>query len=804
MDRSDTGADPTRPMRVILVTPGFPPDQGGVEIHTGRLATELAALGLEVRVLTARRCLTRPRIEKHDGLRVHVFPAWRTTALSISPRLLLAGLRAFRDADLVHVHSYHAACGFAALTGFVAPVVFTPHYHGDGHSQLAVALHRVYRFIGRALFRSAHAVVCVSRAERDAILRDFPSTAGRTRVVPNGVDTVAIRAAEPFVGEPPTVLSLGRLEPYKGVASLVRAVPALPQDAQLVVVGQGSQREELEKLTVELGVADRVRFLGVIDTESVHRWLRTARVLVSLSEHEAFGMAPLEAACAGARVVLSDIAAHREIAAGYLRDTARLVSPEPGAVAAAVAEQLDVADRVEVDVPNWGWIASRTGEVYRTVCTRPDHRQPRRTHAMSCTLRAVRRDTDRTHTRRIALIDRPWVGHRSVMFATPLETSPIDQIRAVLAQYMSRHPGAPLSGRIDEQTCRWIPVPEAERQAHLDRVLIRSVDPEPGGIEEHISVHLPAAAPDLPFVAVVGDRSICLVMSHAVGDATTMSGLLVALARADQGRLAAIEPRTGTSTPLRALVRQLRPNHRQWIEHLRNPASPPARGAAPPAGPPRPAFAGSMLSNARLREVTRWRNANAPGVSVTSVLTAAVYRALTEQGLNIHGGGCYALIDIRAHLPRAGELPYGNLGKSIYLTADLNNPRSVDAALGDARNSGRALPAIVVAATKSLLWRPVHAQPHPGGAPLILTFNSLPVLPGMSDLPWHDSEDRRFYGFGLSTGPSGITVIALRLREHLQLTASFDESTAHAAAVRRGLEALTESPDVLAGLVDPV
>lgn len=422
---------------------------------------------------------------------------------------------------------------------------------------------------------------------------------------------------------------------------------------------------------------------------------------------------------------------------------------------------------------------------------------------MSWTLSALRCDTDRsTHTRRIALIDRPWIGHRSVMLATPVETSPIAQIRAVLAEYMHRHPAAPLSGRIDEQTCRWIPVPEARRQAHLDRVLIRSVDPEPDGIEEHICAHLPAAAPDLPFVVVVGDRSICLLMSHAVGDAITMSGLLVALARADYGRLAAIEPRTGTSTPLRALVRQLRPKHRQWIEHLRKPASPPAVGAAPPAGPTRPAFAGSVLSNARLREVTRWRNAHAPGVSVTSVLTAAVYRALTSQGLNVHGGGCFALIDIRAHLPRAGELAYGNLAKSIYLTADLNNPGSVDAVLDDARNSGRAIPAIVVATAKSLLWRPAHGRPHPDGAPVILTFNSLPVLPGVSDLPWHDSGGRRFYGIGLSTGPGGITVVALRLREHLELTASFDETTAPAAAVRRGLEALAGSPDVLAGLVD--
>jgi glycosyltransferase involved in cell wall biosynthesis len=357
----------TAPRRVTLITPGFPPDQGGVETHTGHLVRELTALGVDVQVLTARRGLSRSATEVRDGVRIRVFPAWRTTVLSISPRLLLAGLRAARDTDLTHVHSYHAGCGFAALSGFVRPVVFTPHYHGGGHSPQAEAMHRGYRFVGRMLFRAARAVICVSGAERDAIVRDFPSLAGRTHVVPNGVDTVAVRSAQPFAGQPRTILSLGRLEPYKRVAVLLRALPAMPADIRLVVIGQGSQRGELQRLARELGVTNRVRFLGTIDTEEVHRWLRTASVLVSLSEHEAFGMAPVEAAAAGARVVLSDIPAHREITANHLGAVSSLVDPDPAAVAAAVIDQLAAADRAEIDVPDWGQIAAKTLAVYRMV-----------------------------------------------------------------------------------------------------------------------------------------------------------------------------------------------------------------------------------------------------------------------------------------------------------------------------------------------------------------------------------------------------------------------------------------------------
>ena len=363
-------------LRIALVTPGFSPDHGGVEAHTGHLVRELTALGVQVRVLTARRGLRAPMTEIRDGVPITRYPAWRTTIMSISPRLLLAGLRAARQADVVHVHSYHAACGFAAVTGFAAPVMFTPHYHGNGHSPQASVLHRGYRFAGKLIFRAARAIICVSRAERDAVLRDFPLAASRISVLPNGVDGAAIRAADPIPGQPPTVLSLGRLESYKRVSLLLRGLPEMPPDTQAVVIGDGSQGDELRKLAAELGITDRVRFLGVVDSHEVHRWLRTARVLVSLSEHEAFGLAPIEAAVAGARVVLSDIPAHREITADYLGPVARLIDPDPATVAAAVTEQLAGTGRAAAEAPDWRRIAEQTLAVYRAV--RRPHREDAR------------------------------------------------------------------------------------------------------------------------------------------------------------------------------------------------------------------------------------------------------------------------------------------------------------------------------------------------------------------------------------------------------------------------------------------
>ena len=366
MTRAGTGLVPWR--TVTLVTPGFRPLTGGVEAHTSELVAGLTRLGIRVEVLTARRDVKRPVVTECDGYRVLTYPAWRIRSMSISPRLLWAAIRRRRSADLMHVHSYHATTAMALL-GSRAPTVFTPHYHGrHGHSTIADILHVGFYRLGRVLLRRSDAVICVSNAEREQLVRDFPFVADRVIVIPNGVQRGAIRTAAPYHDEPPTVLCVSRLEPYKGVADVIRAFAHLPAPTQLVIIGDGSQRAELSTLAGDLGVSDRVRLMGPVSDPVLYRWLRTARVFVSMSEREAFGMAPLEAASAGARVILSDIPAHREIVADYLSECAVLQSGRsPKALAAEIQRQLASGSPVGARIPDWADITARTVGIYTSV-----------------------------------------------------------------------------------------------------------------------------------------------------------------------------------------------------------------------------------------------------------------------------------------------------------------------------------------------------------------------------------------------------------------------------------------------------
>lgn len=355
------------PGSVTFVTPGFPPTSGGVEAHVGAIAAQLVDLGWTVRVLTARRGIRRMVTEQVHGAEVTVYPAWRVRSMSLSPRLIWAGLRA-GGTDVVHVHSYHASTGFCALRRRPA-LVFTPHFHGGGHTRLASLLHRGYRLLGRRMFACSDAIICVSHAERDLLESEHPAARGRTHVIPNGVDPGRTGVVDPFPDRPPTVISIGRLEPYKRVDAVIAAFVHVPAPARLEIIGQGSDAERLRALAAELGIADRVGFHGFVPDADLSRWMHTATVLVSVSEHEAFGMVPIEAAACGARVVLSDIAAHRELHDRFLQgrdEIATDLAPEELADVLSAQLRRGRAD-LSLDVPTWPEITLATARVYRSV-----------------------------------------------------------------------------------------------------------------------------------------------------------------------------------------------------------------------------------------------------------------------------------------------------------------------------------------------------------------------------------------------------------------------------------------------------
>src|SRR5579859_7243739 len=134
-------------MRIAQIVASYQPRLGGVETHVSRIARGCAEAGDQITVLT-HEVAGSPRNEWLDGVRIRRFPlTFNSTNYAISLSLFHYLSTREKHFDLVHAHSYHTLMGHAAMRGGV-PYVYTPHYHGTGHSPFREVLHRAYKPLG--------------------------------------------------------------------------------------------------------------------------------------------------------------------------------------------------------------------------------------------------------------------------------------------------------------------------------------------------------------------------------------------------------------------------------------------------------------------------------------------------------------------------------------------------------------------------------------------------------------------------------------------------------------------------------
>jgi glycosyltransferase involved in cell wall biosynthesis len=137
------------------------------------------------------------------------------------------------------------------------------------------------------------------------------------------------------------VLYVGRIEERKGLHTLVRALPLLPAEATLSVVGRGNERERaaFDALVADLGVGQRVR-VDAVDRSALRARYLDADVVVFPSDWaEPFGLVPLEAMACGRPVVATGVGG----SADFLVDGANSVLYPPGDVTALAAALVRVA-----------------------------------------------------------------------------------------------------------------------------------------------------------------------------------------------------------------------------------------------------------------------------------------------------------------------------------------------------------------------------------------------------------------------------------------------------------------------------
>jgi glycogen(starch) synthase len=389
--------------RVALLPSSYPPSLGGVEELTRHLALALIDAGDQVEVWTCHPDDAEAEtVEIRDGMVVRRLPMplpatdaasmWR--AATTGPRSLFS-LRNAADAfrpDVLHVQCFGPNGAYAAALSRITGRPLVLSLQGETMMDDADIFEesRVLRTALRSGIRRAAAVTACSAFTLDDATARFGLEPGRGRVIPNGValegtdhggqrpDSPARFSPVPEDPARPYVLALGRVVEKKGFDLLLAAYAGIEthrRTSDLVIAGSGMALDGLVDMAADLGVADRVHFVGRLSREDVAAAMDGATAFVMPSRLEPFGIVVLEAWRAGVAVVASN----RGGAPEFVDDgvTGVLVDPFDTAAFSLVLDRImddasfrrSIAAAGHARVPSFDWrvVAQEYRQVYRSV-----------------------------------------------------------------------------------------------------------------------------------------------------------------------------------------------------------------------------------------------------------------------------------------------------------------------------------------------------------------------------------------------------------------------------------------------------
>jgi glycosyltransferase involved in cell wall biosynthesis len=195
------------------------------------------------------------------------------------------------------------------------PIIATSHFHLTTHAQYSPQLHdRLLPCLVARFYPACEAIVAVSEGVAADLRRVAGLSREHVRVIHNPVAVPecsvdgSLQTPHPWLrpSEPPVVVSAGRLTTQKDYPTLVRAFTqvATRRAVRLIILGEGPERNKLERLITALGIQDSVLMPGFV--ADPFTYFRAARAFVLASRWEGFGMVIAEALACGCPVVSTD------------------------------------------------------------------------------------------------------------------------------------------------------------------------------------------------------------------------------------------------------------------------------------------------------------------------------------------------------------------------------------------------------------------------------------------------------------------------------------------------------------------
>lgn len=379
-----------RSLRVLVAAETYPPDVNGAARFAERLSHGLAGRGHDVHVV-APSPGGKPSKVSADGVTVHGVRSHRyflrpdfAVCMPWEAGPACAALLEEIDPDVVHTQAHMVVGRYMvhATARSGRPLVATNHLMPEN-----LAAHApVPRAVGRLGYRIAWRDLGHMFGKADVVTAPTPravellhSRAGLTEAFPVSCGIDASRYHRAPEDDVPTVLFVGRMDQEKRVDELIRAFAALPAgSAQLDLIGDGPERGAWTALVAELGIGDRVRFLGFVSEEDLVAAYARAAVFCMPGIAELQSLVTLEAMASSTPVVAADAMALPHLVRpgrnGWLYppgDVAQLSARLATLITdPALRRRMGAASREIVDEHSIEATLDRFEEIYRTVIAR--------------------------------------------------------------------------------------------------------------------------------------------------------------------------------------------------------------------------------------------------------------------------------------------------------------------------------------------------------------------------------------------------------------------------------------------------
>jgi D-inositol-3-phosphate glycosyltransferase len=321
-------------------------DTGGMNVYVRELTRQLGQMGIHVDVFTRSQDDHVPHVlhELGYGNRVvHVpagpeHPVSKEELANYIPQFV-EGIKTFAcekgiQYDIIHSHYWMSGIAAASLSDLWGgtPIVHMFHTLGEMKNRIArseAEREGEFRIDGeKQVLRRADRVVVATLAELTQLRFLYKANQSKLVIIPPGVDVshfypIPADEAKLYVGLKPEdrmVLFVGRIEPLKGVDTLIQAMSCVQlqqeRPVHLAIIGgdpaaspqeMSAEMARLQKLCDDLAVGQTVVFLGKRDQDKLPYYYSAAELLVMPSHYESFGMVALEAMACGTPVIASEV-----------------------------------------------------------------------------------------------------------------------------------------------------------------------------------------------------------------------------------------------------------------------------------------------------------------------------------------------------------------------------------------------------------------------------------------------------------------------------------------------------------------